>query len=483
MAEAQARLGNFDRAFVSFHRAVEIAPDSHEAVIGLVDFSLERFKRMSEQLRSSQPGLAAEYRLQALSSPPDRSRIQLLRHAANLDSKARGVWGELAVEEIAGGDDEQGREDIKRALHDNPDDLRAWFAEAVLSAKNGDWAAAYVNLDKIGQHSPGILASSASDWPKSLEPPTSQPPPAAVAGFFQCVRDTAKACLPSRKPASGSVARSANQASASSTLFSQQRWEKLAELPDPGRKDSLSWYRRGVAFAQTSRCEKAIPALELGTKEPSVAVDAMYFLARCYAKVTGRIADSLQLENKDQVLQHVIRGDVLLRLQANSDAAVREYQIASQLQPGDPSVWERLAEAQLGAGQVDAAKSSAAKALQLDAHRVSAIHTLAKVAMEEREYAEALPYLRELAQRTPDDLSTRVELGTACANTGALEEALDNLETALGRGYPDEKGSLHYLLGTVLRKMNRMTQAEQAFQTSQELARRFQEVSHRDQKE
>jgi Flp pilus assembly protein TadD len=101
--------------------------------------------------------------------------------------------------------------------------------------------------------------------------------------------------------------------------------------------------------------------------------------------------------------------------------------------------------------------------------------------MQERDYQAALPYLRDLAQSDPSDLPTRVDLGRACAQTGALQDALDNLQLAIARGYPDEKGSLHSLLGTVLKKMGRDAQAQQAFAEAARLSDAFQQKSYRDQ--
>jgi tetratricopeptide (TPR) repeat protein len=142
---------------------------------------------------------------------------------------------------------------------------------------------------------------------------------------------------------------------------------------------------------------------------------------------------------------------------------------------------ERLAEAQFGAGKIDAARQSAQAAIKIDAQRSGPKRTLAKIAMQERDYATALPYLRELAARNPQDVSTRVELGKACAQTGALDEARQNLEPALARGYPDEKGTLHYLLGSVLKKMGNTGEAERAFTTATQLSETFQQKSYRDQ--
>ena len=46
-----------------------------------------------------------------------------------------------------------------------------------------------------------------------------------------------------------------------------------------------------------------------------------------------------------------MRGDILLRLQAKPDLAVEEYRQALVQNDRDPSVLDRLAEAQFGAGK------------------------------------------------------------------------------------------------------------------------------------
>jgi Flp pilus assembly protein TadD len=90
-------------------------------------------------------------------------------------------------------------------------------------------------------------------------------------------------------------------------------------------------------------------------------------------------------------------------------------------------------------------------------------------------------YFREIVSRDPQDTSMRIELGKASAQTGALNEALQNLAPTLAHGYPDEKGSLHYLLGGVLKKMGRDAEADQAFATAAQLSEAFQQKSYRDQ--
>jgi tetratricopeptide (TPR) repeat protein len=176
-----------------------------------------------------------------------------------------------------------------------------------------------------------------------------------------------------------------------------------------------------------------------------------------------------------------MRGDILLRLQAKADLAVSEYQLALAKNPHDPAVLERLADAQFGSGKIDAARQNAEVALMIDPQRFTAKRTIAKIAMQERDYATALPYLQELASRNPQDLTMRIELAKACAQTGSYDDGFRNLAPALEQGYPDEKGSLHYLLGTILKKMGRATEADQAFATATQLSEAFQQKSYRDQ--
>jgi tetratricopeptide (TPR) repeat protein len=206
----------------------------------------------------------------------------------------------------------------------------------------------------------------------------------------------------------------------------------------------------------------------------------MYWLSFCYAKQAGDIADRMQQSGDDEAAAHMVRGDVLLRLRSDKEGAVKEYQAAQTIHPNDPAILERLAEAQFGAGQTDAARENAQAALRLDRLRSSAMRTLANIAMQDRDYTTALPYLQKLAERTPQDLSVRVDLGRAYAQTNAPEAALQNLGPALQQGYPDEKGALHYLLGTVLRRLGKTGEAEQAFATSRELAASFQRHTHQD---
>jgi len=471
LGEAYARQELFGDAAEAYLKAAGVAADSADSAIALVDFSVSRFATMSTTLRSTKKGLAAEYRLRALAlAENDTARLSLLQHAADLDPELPGVWSDLARAAFTAGDQGAAKAHVQRALQANPYDLQAWIVDAQLSAESGDWKQAAARLNAVGAHSPHTLAGNTALWPKQL-----QPPPDAVSGpaakFFSCLREATTTC----------DAAARNVAKPGPLLFREQRWEQLTTLPPPTAAQSEVWLQRGIAFAHLDDCRHAIPALERGVAGKTAENYGMFLLSWCYSREAGRTASQVQRAATDDAPFHVMRGDILLRLQAKPEEAVGEYQQALAREPNDPATLDRLAEAQFGAGNNDAARTSAQAALRLDPQRPGAKRTLAKIAMQDRDYTAALPYLRELAAHNPQDVAGRVELAKACAQTGALEDARQNLTPALDHGYPDEKGSLHYLLGTVLKKMGRAAEADRAFAAATELSQAFQQKSYHDQ--
>lgn len=472
LGEAYARREFFGDAAEAYLKATSVAPDSTDSAEALVDFSISRFATISTALRSSKKGLAAEYRLQAEAlGENDPERISLLQHAADLDAELPGIWSELSRAALTAGDRNAAKAQTQRALESDPDDLSAWLVDAQLSAESGDWKQAGARLSAVAAHSPATLARTLTLWPRQLQPSAGEVSGTA-ARFLSCVRDAKTAC---------DLAPAHTLAKPAAVLFREQRWEQLAALPSPAAAQKKAWLSRGIAFAQLDDCRRAIPALERGMAGEVTENYGMFLLSWCYSREAGRTASQVHRADANDGPFHVMRGDILLRLQAKPEQAVGEYQQALAREPNDPSILDRLAEAQFGSGSIDAARSSAQAALRLDPQRQGAKRTLAKIAMQDRDYSAALPYLRELAARNPHDISGRVELAKACAQTGALEDARQNLAPALEQGYPDEKGSLHYLLGTILKKMGRDTEAEQAFGAATQLSQAFQQKSYHDQ--
>jgi len=266
--------------------------------------------------------------------------------------------------------------------------------------------------------------------------------------------------------------------------FALERFRALGELLRVSAAGTAAARRMAEAASTPSVglvCEGSIPLLErriaLRTAGPNAVklqVESAYKLSVCYAAEAGKVAGQLQTGAEDQAAVHRLRGDVLLRLKGDATGSETEYREALAVRSNDPALLERLAEAQLTAGDTDGARASAQAALAVDPHRREALRTLASLATNNRDYDQALPWLRQLAQENPGDRTVQVELAKALAQTGADKEAVGLLGPALASGYPDEKGALHALLGRALRKLRREADALKAEAEARRLSDAFQ---------
>ena len=469
----KGKRANYVASAEAFQKELARTPGSPELWMKWADLDLERFRILDLELRSAQSGMAVRLRLEAhgLHSGPE-TREELLRQSATADPEQQGIWGELGVEQVRRGEDVANRENgvakmeeaaatLKIAKKRQPNDLWTLRLEAMLAAAHGDWKEPEVHLLELGSRSPAILRQGLQVWPRNLVPPQN------VAGeIWKCARENSAACVEKIKfPASESPG-------GEEQLFVEERWEQLAALPEPASEATAAWFRRGVALAELDDCGRAMPALERGLDVG--AETAAYWLELCYATEAERsIARIGELGN--QVAFHRVRGDFLVRVKGDMQAATGEYVKARKLQPRDPLLAERLAQAYENIGDMPRAKTAAREALALDPRRAVSLRLLASIAMNERDYPSALESLNKLLALRPNDALTRVQLGIAYAQTGQPQEALANLQPALAAGYPDERGALHAMLASVLRKLGREQEAQTAAAESTRLSNLFQQ--------
>lgn len=262
--------------------------------------------------------------------------------------------------------------------------------------------------------------------------------------------------------------------------FALERFRQIGERLRATDAGVATVRRLARASAQMSelRCREPIPELEsrlTSTRDKETAtLQAAYDLSICYALEAGHAASSLESSGGDAPALARLKGDVLLRLNGDVAGAEKAYQTGLAARPRDPALLARLAEAQLAAGESEAAVASARAALQVDPHRVQALRTLASQAMAERNYPQALPWLQQLSAETPADMGTQIELARALAETGDASASLAHLQPALKSGYPDEKGALHALLARQLRVLGRDAEAAQASAEARRLSDAFQ---------
>ena len=481
---AVGRRADYAAAAEAFQKTIAGAPDSAEVWMKWADFDLERFRVLELELRGLQSGMAMVLRLEAegLHSGPE-TREELLRQSATADPEQRGIWGELGVGQMRQGEGASSREihsaqitgrggggvpwreeaaaTLKMAQERQSRDSWTLRLEAMMAAAQGDWKKAEEHLLELGSRSPAILRQELQAWPRNLVPP-----PNVAGEIWKCARENSPACMEKIEfPASESR-------DSEEQLFEEGRWESLAAMPEPPSQVPAAWFRRGVALAELKDWPRAIPALERGLD--AGAETAAYWLELCYASEAERsIARLGELGN--QVAFHRVRGDFLVRVKDDMQAATEEYVKARKLQPRDPLLAERLAQAYENTGDMPRAKQAAREALAIDPRRAVSLRLLASIAMNERDYPSALESLNKLLALRPNDAWTRVQLGIAYAQSSQPQEALANLQPALAAGYPDERGALHAMLARVLRKLGREKEAQSAAAESDRLSNLFQQ--------
>jgi tetratricopeptide (TPR) repeat protein len=458
LAETYADLQQFDRAAEVLQDASN-SRKSPENNLALVHFYLRRFRVMIEELRLTSRGLAYAYRLQALvlHARRDPKEREALLQVQKLAPQFPGLQSALGHEDLLRSQFQQAESHFVRAQSADPNDLDAVVGKAVLAVRSGDLQKAETHLIEVAKRSRHRVFVALREWPSSVALPLDLKHRLTELPKQEAVRQTSLSPL---------------------QQFQEQRWESLVEALSSKTQDSKGSLWLGTALARLERYDTAIPPLERAWQEPRQRLEADYWLSFCYARSVEEATRRIPSEGPDRSLVHVVRGEVLLRLAGDGAAATSEYRQAIAAYPRDPALWAGLAAAQLLAGDSAGAKDSARRALQLDPHRTLAARTFAEAAIQEREYSPAISPLRQVLQIQPEDLGAQILLGTAYSKTGDDQQALHWLKTAVHQGYLDEKGTVHYLMGTILRRLGYEKEAEQAFQEAQVLSDAFSQSGH-----
>ena len=461
LADAAAALGDFPKAAEALQAGIARSGGSDRFLAAWASYCLERYKILGLSLRTTKLGEAVALRVEAANHPEgSKTRESLLEESAATDPEQPGIWGELGIAQLQLGKRAEVLASLETAQRREPDGAETLQFEALLAAVEQNWPKAEERLTMLGARSPTEFQSALALWRHVLAP---------TAGSGETIGD----CLwnPAAPCSFASKQHQDGKSLSAKELYAEGRWEQLIALPRPPVADSSVWLWQGVALAKTGNCPRAIPPLERGMKTDELV--AGFWLEVCYSSEAEHTAVRLSAE-KDQAPFHQLQGDILLRLHGNAAAACVQYEEALKSQPQNPQLLERLSEAQFSAGNLEAARQSAQSALALDPHRREALRILVKLAMSNRDYVQALPWLRQLTAEVPGDRADQVQLGEVLVQTGNAAEALHWLAPALEAGFSDEKGVLHALEARVLHELGRDAEAAKAAAEARRLSDAFQ---------
>jgi tetratricopeptide (TPR) repeat protein len=449
LAEAAARLGDFAMAAEVLRSARVRFGESEQVLVAWARFSLNRFRAWGVSFRDVKWGKGTELRFEAAGRPEgSEDRESLLQESVTADPEQRGIWGEFGLAQLETNKVSLAQKSLIEAQKRDPQGAETLRLEALFLCIQRRWSDAEMRLSELGARSPVDLKRALAFWPRSLVPG-----PEVNGTVWDCLRNPAVTCpLTSALPHGGDGLKARD-------LYAEGRWEQLVALPTVQSSDYAESLWRGVAFAKTGDCPRAIPLLEFGSNADPRA--AGFWLKVCYAGEIEQAAARLRTM-QDQGAVHELNGDVMLQLHGDAEAAQKQYTEALKSRPKDPHLLAKLADANMRLGNIAQTKAAAQSALTIDPRESSALRTLAQTAMSERDYAEALARLKQLMAISLKDDWTQVQLGVAYNQLGHPEEALRYLGPELSAGYPDPKGALHAMLASALRKVGRDVEAKKA---------------------
>jgi tetratricopeptide (TPR) repeat protein len=140
--------------------------------------------------------------------------------------------------------------------------------------------------------------------------------------------------------------------------------------------------------------------------------------------------------------------------------AIAQLEEAGRLEGDDATLWARLAEMQLAAGQVETARQNAEKAIKLDPKLPDAIAVHGGVMQQTGKPEEALAdYLRALGY-APKDRDVLLEIAESYRQLNQPDRALQTLQTLAETYSPgEEPGRVEYLLGMAYAALGRRDDA------------------------
>jgi tetratricopeptide (TPR) repeat protein len=228
-------------------------------------------------------------------------------------------------------------------------------------------------------------------------------------------------------------------------------------------KDANAWMWVGIVALEKGNGDVAAEALDKACKLAPDNVDILYHRGRAHLVVSN---DSYARMFKADPKSWRVRE---LLAEANADAqrhmdAIAEYQAAIQLAPNEPRLHEELGTEYRNAGKMQEAEEAFQKELEIDPNNVVAEYKLGVIATERGDAARGKQLIEAALKVRPDLRHADYNLGRAEMLLGNDAAAVDHFQKAIKTDSdPDILEQSWYQLGTVLRRMHRTQEAQQAF--------------------
>jgi tetratricopeptide (TPR) repeat protein len=234
-------------------------------------------------------------------------------------------------------------------------------------------------------------------------------------------------------------------------------------------KDANAWMWLGIAALEKEDGDEAVQALDQAAKLAPNNVDILYHRGRAHLFVSqDSYARMFKADPKSWRIRQILA-------EADADAerhmdAIAEYEAAIQLAPNEPRLHEELGTEFRNAGKMQEAEEAFRKELEIDPDNVAAKYKLGVLLTERGDAAQGKQFVEAALKVKPDLIHADYNLGRAEMLLGNDAAAVEDFQRAVKvDSDPDILEQSWYRLGTILRRMHRTQEAQQAFAMFQKL--------------
>jgi Flp pilus assembly protein TadD len=228
----------------------------------------------------------------------------------------------------------------------------------------------------------------------------------------------------------------------------------------PNDTEALTWL--GIIEIQAGRPEDACGPLDQAAKLNPSDQNVLFYQVRAHTLAAQRAFRSLYKINPDSWYVH--RAQAEIDSEAHQpDKAIVEYKAAIKSRPGDPDLFEALADEEQKVGHPLDATNDYQTVLKLHPNDPIALFNLGKIQVETGDPAQGVAYLRQAADAHAAPAPTDFYLGLGLSKLGQNEEAAVWLERALTNSPSDFiLQSDYYELVRVYQKLGRKDDSQRA---------------------
>jgi tetratricopeptide (TPR) repeat protein len=239
----------------------------------------------------------------------------------------------------------------------------------------------------------------------------------------------------------------------------------VTSLQNPKNLDAASRLLLGKTYFDLQQFERAAALLASVRGDSKAEAQASYWLERTYQALGAQAYAQLEDSFPDHWRAHQLRAESYA-LRGDHDNAVKEYQAALKLRPGEAELHETLGEFYLDNHDDEDGVAELEKALSIDPARTHALYLIGRACVQEHENEKAVPYLERALHLEPNLAEASGYLGTAYVHLGQFQKAVPRLEEAAPL---DHYGNVHYQLYLAYHKLGKSELAEKALTQSQQL--------------